>query len=131
VRTVLSPLPDYDANIIYGKAARGGRKGVIMDTTTNNHWLTNVAAVCVIIFSLTGSAMFIAALIHMQKPTAASKILMPTQQEIIRSEPLVNTKPIVPMLGDTLRPQRMPEIHENFDRAKIMASYKAMHSIYN
>lgn len=106
-----------------------------MNTTTSNNWLTNTAAVCVIIFSLSGSAMFIAALIYMQKPAVASKVLLPAPQEIIKSEPMVpmlgNPGLGNPMLGDTMRPQRMPDVHEKFDRAKIMASYKAMHSIYN
>lgn len=111
-----------------------------MNTTTSNHWLTNTAAVCVIIFSLSGSAMFIAALIYMQKPAVASKVLLPAPQEIIKSEPMVPMlgypglgNPMLgdPMLGDTMRPQRMPDVNEKFDRAKIMASYKAMHSIYN
>jgi hypothetical protein len=106
-----------------------------MNTTTSNQWLTNTAAVCVIIFSLSGSAMFIAALMYMQKPMATPKALLPMPQSIIESEPLIPMlgNPMLgnPMLGDTLRPQRMPEAHEKFDRTSIMASYKAMHSIYN
>jgi hypothetical protein len=111
-----------------------------MNTTTSNQWLTNTAAVCVIIFSLSGSAMFIAALIYMQKPAVASKVLLPTPQAIIKSEPILPmlgdpmlANPMLddPMVDNTLRPQRMPDVHEKFDRANIMASYKAMHSIYN
>ena len=106
-----------------------------MNTTTSNHWLTNTAAVCVIIFSLSGSAMFIAALMYMQKPAVSSKVLLPAPQEILKSEPMVpmlgNPGLVNPMLDDNLPSQRMPEVHEKFDRAKIMASYKAMHSIYN
>jgi hypothetical protein len=111
-----------------------------MNTTTSNIWLANTAAVCVIIFSISGSAMFIAALAYMQKPAVASKILLPAPQELIQSEPMLpmlgnpmsaSPMPGAQLLDNSVRPQRMPDVHEKFDRANIMASYKAMHSIYN
>ncbi|HWT28718.1 MAG TPA: hypothetical protein VN084_04345 [Methylophilaceae bacterium] len=119
-----------------------------MYATTKNHWLTNLAAICVIIFSLTGSALFVTALLHPYQPALPGKVLLPAPPEGISAEPLLPMQ-VDPMASDPLlsdpisadpeeaepmRPSRigvepMPETRERFERARIMASYKAMHSI--
>jgi len=122
-----------------------------MYATTKNDWLTNLAAVCVIIFSLTGSAMFVTALLRMYQPTEQHTVLLPAPSEGITAEPLLpmQVEPLLPddMESGQLRaePMRRDRLHgnsrsmsrdmggemgsENFERASVMASYKAMHSI--
>ena len=126
-----------------------------MYATTKNDWLTNLAAVCVIIFSLTGSAMFVTALLRMYQPVAQHTVLLPAPSEGISAEPLLpmQVEPLLPddMESGQLRaePMRRDQLHgnsrsmsrdmggemgsemgsEQFERASVMASYKAMHSI--
>ena len=92
---------------------------------TRSEWLTNVAASCVILFSLTGSAAFIMALMYMGQMRPTHKVLLPTSSEALR--PI----PAIPLLSDPIRSEREPSVHEEFERSRIMASYQAMHSIYN
>ena len=107
-----------------------------MRVTTSIDWLTNIAASCLILFSLTGSAVFIAALMQMSHHKGPShKVLLPTQYE---SMPLMPAKPL---LSDPVHSEPMPGVYgpgsyapganEEFERSHIMASYQAMHSIYN
>lgn len=114
-----------------------------MYATTRNDWLTNLAAVCVIIFSLTGSAMFVTALLRFYQPAAEHTVLLPAQPGGMAAEPLLpmQVDPLLPdeMESDQLRaePMRRGQSHadprpmgnEQFERARVMASYKAMHSI--
>ena len=107
-----------------------------MRVTTSTDWLTNIAASCLILFSLTGSAVFIGALMQMSQHKApAHKVLLPAQYEQI--QPM----PARPLLSDPVRSEPMPGAYmpgthapgatEEFERSRIMASYQAMHSIYN
>lgn len=102
-----------------------------MRVTTSTDWLTNIAASCLILFSLTGSAVFIGALMQMSQAKPPShKVLLPAQYEQI--QPMS----VEPLLNDPARSERMPGVYapganEEFERSRIMASYQAMHSIYN
>lgn len=102
-----------------------------MRVITSTDWLTNIAASCLILFSLTGSAVFVSALMQMSQGKPQShKVLLPAQYEQI--PPI----PAKPLLSDPGRSERMPGVYlpggnEAFERARIMASYQAMHSIYN
>lgn len=96
-----------------------------MSVTTRSDWLTNVAASCVILFSLTGSAAFIMAVFYMGQFQSNHKVLLPAKHEVLK--PI----PAIPLLSDPIRSERESGIREDFERSKIMASYQAMHSIYN
>lgn len=107
-----------------------------MRVNTSTDWLTNIAASCLILFSLTGSAVFIGALMQMSHGKAPShKVLLPAQYE--QMQPM----PAEPLLSDPVRSERLPGAYgpgtyapganEEFERSRIMASYQAMHSIYN
>lgn len=118
-----------------------------MYATTRNDWLTNLAAVCVIIFSLTGSAMFVTALLRMYQPAAQHTVLLPAPSGGIAAEPMLpmQVEPLLPDEADPgqlrAEPMRRGRLHvdpramggemgsDRFDRASVMASYKAMHSI--
>ena len=96
-----------------------------MNATARSDWLTNLAASCVIIFSLTGSAAFIMALFYMSQAQASHKVLLPAHHPISRPVPTI------PLLSDPIRSESEFDGHEEFERSRIMASYQAMHSIYN
>jgi hypothetical protein len=97
-----------------------------MSVTTKSDLLTNLAASCVIIFSLTGSVAFIMAVFYMgQMQQPSHKVLLPANSELIRP------MPAIPMLGAPIHSETEPGSQEEFKQSKIMASYQAMHSIYN